>query len=58
MKTVDENRDTKTQKPIVIRPLKSSDEDLIKQMFYSLSDQTIYYRAFTTLKYLPRKISN
>ncbi|BBM88006.1 bifunctional acetyl-CoA hydrolase/transferase family protein/GNAT family N-acetyltransferase [Candidatus Uabimicrobium amorphum] len=52
----EKNVRTKTNRPIFIRPLKSSDEDLIKQMFYSLSDKTIYFRAFTTIKYLPRKI--
>jgi len=32
---------------VLIRPLKPDDEELLKQFFYSLKDQSLYYRFFT-----------
>lgn len=37
----------KDGKIIIIRPLKPSDEKALKDMFYSMKDQSIYYRFFT-----------
>ena len=36
-----------------VRPIRSSDEDMIKGMFYSFSEQTKYLRYHGTLKALP-----
>ena len=40
---------------ILLRPIKPSDEDLLKEMFYKLSDETIYKRFMGVKKYLPRQ---
>ncbi len=39
----------------LLRPIKPSDEDLLKEMFYKLSDETIYKRFMGVKKYLPRQ---
>ncbi|MBI4613024.1 MAG: GNAT family N-acetyltransferase [Planctomycetes bacterium] len=39
---------------LLLRPIKRSDEDLVKDLFYSQSDETRYYRFFTTRKFLPK----
>ncbi len=44
---------TPDSKRLVIRPIKPSDEDLIKDMFYSFSEQTKYLRYHGTLKAMP-----
>lgn len=41
---------------LLLRPIKPTDEELIKELFYSHSDTTRYYRFFTTRKYLPRNL--
>jgi len=38
---------------LFIRPLRIEDEDAIRDMFYSLSDQSVYLRFFTPRKTLP-----
>lgn len=38
---------------LLIRPIRPSDEDLIKDMFYSFSEQTKYLRYHGTLKAMP-----
>jgi len=40
---------------MLLRPIKPSDEELIKEFFYKLSDETIYKRFMGVKKYLPRK---
>ncbi len=40
---------------ILLRPIKPSDEDLLKDMFYKLSDETVYKRFMGVKKYMPRK---
>ncbi len=40
---------------VMLRPIKPSDEDLIKEFFYKLSDETIYKRFMGVKKYLPRQ---
>lgn len=40
---------------VLLRPIKPSDEDLLKEMFYKLSDESIYKRFMGVKKYLPRK---
>jgi RimJ/RimL family protein N-acetyltransferase len=44
---------TKDGTRLLIRPIRPSDEDLIKDMFYSFSEQTKYLRYHGTLKAMP-----
>jgi RimJ/RimL family protein N-acetyltransferase len=44
---------TKDGTKLLIRPIRPSDEDLIKDMFYSFSEQTKYLRYHGTLKAMP-----
>lgn len=44
---------TKNGVKLKIRPIQPSDEDLIKDMFYSFSEQTKYLRYHGTLKAMP-----
>jgi acyl-CoA hydrolase/ribosomal protein S18 acetylase RimI-like enzyme len=46
---------TKTGLPLLLRPVKISDEDLLKDFFYSLSDKSIYRRFFSSRTYMPHK---
>ena len=38
-----------------MRPIKPTDEPLMRQLFYSFSRETVYYRFFSYLKALPRE---
>ena len=40
---------------VLFRSIRPTDEPLIRDMFYALSQQTIYYRFMSNLKQLPRK---
>jgi acyl-CoA hydrolase/RimJ/RimL family protein N-acetyltransferase len=40
---------------LLLRPIRSTDEELLKALFYRQSDESLYYRFFSTRKYLPRK---
>ncbi len=40
---------------IFFRPIKPSDEDLERQFFYSLSDESVYYRFFNIVKAMPHE---
>ncbi len=44
---------TKSGTKLLIRPIRPSDEDLIKDMFYSFSEKTKYLRYHGTLKAMP-----
>ncbi len=46
-------RTTKTGLEILLRPVKISDEPLIKDFFYSLSDDTLYHRFISARKDMP-----
>jgi len=46
---------TKTGLNILLRPVKISDEPLLKDFFYSLSDQSIYRRFFSTRTDMPHE---
>ena len=37
------------------RPIKPSDEDLMRDLFYRFSDQAVYSRYFTSIKTMPHK---
>jgi acyl-CoA hydrolase/RimJ/RimL family protein N-acetyltransferase len=41
--------------PVLIRPIKPTDESLLHDLFYRLSQETIYLRFFSTKKYMPHK---
>jgi acyl-CoA hydrolase/RimJ/RimL family protein N-acetyltransferase len=45
----------KTGLPVLLRPVKISDEDLLKDFFYSLSDKSIYRRFFSSRTYMPHE---
>lgn len=48
-------RTTKTGFDIYLRPVKISDEPLLKDFFYSLSDQSLYRRFFSQRKDMPHE---
>ncbi len=41
---------------ILLRPVKMSDEPLLKDFFYSLSDESNYRRFFTMRQYMPHEV--
>lgn len=38
-----------------IRPVRASDEDMMRRLFYKFSDESKYYRYFTHVKVMPHK---
>ncbi len=48
-------RTTKTGLEILLRPVKISDEPLLKEFFYSLSDQSMYRRFISLRKDMPHE---
>ena len=40
---------------IFFRPIKMTDEEMMKDLFYRLSEQTIYHRFFRSLKSMPHR---
>ncbi|MCP4131723.1 MAG: GNAT family N-acetyltransferase [bacterium] len=38
-----------------IRPIKQSDEDMMRRLFYTFSDEDIYLRYFTNIRTMPHK---
>ncbi len=38
-----------------IRPIKASDEDMMRRLFYKFSDESKYYRYFTHVRVMPHK---
>lgn len=48
-------RTTKTGLEILLRPVKISDEPLIKEFFYSLSDESMYLRFASARKDMPHR---
>lgn len=49
------HRTTKTGLEILLRPVKISDEPLIKEFFYSLSDESMYLRFASARKDMPHQ---
>src|SRR5512137_459196 len=43
----------KDQLKITFRPIRPSDEDEMRRLFYRFSDQAVYYRYFTRIKAMP-----
>jgi RimJ/RimL family protein N-acetyltransferase len=54
-KEMETHRTTKAGLEITLRPVKISDEPLLKDMFYSLSDSTMYRRFFSSRKDMPHE---
>jgi len=48
-------RTTRAGTPILLRPVRISDEPLLKDFFYSLSDQSIYRRFISARKDMPHE---
>lgn len=49
-------RRTRRGLDILLRPVKISDETMLKDFFYSLSDKSNYKRFFTLVTYMPHKM--
>jgi len=47
---------TKDGLEVLLRPVKISDEPLLKDFFYSLSDESNYKRFFTLRQYMPHQV--
>jgi RimJ/RimL family protein N-acetyltransferase len=48
-------RETKTGLDILLRPIRISDEQRLRDFFNTLSDKSLYLRFFTTRKYVPHE---
>lgn len=48
-------RTTKSGMTLLLRPVKISDEPIIKEFFYRLSDQTMYSRFFNPRRHMPHE---
>ena len=53
--TLETYRTTKTGQNLLLRPVKISDEPLLKDFFYSLSEKSIYYRFISVRKDMPHE---
>ncbi len=40
---------------VLLRPLKPTDEPLLKDLFYALSDESVYRRYFAAVRYMPHE---
>jgi RimJ/RimL family protein N-acetyltransferase len=49
-------RTTRTGLEVLLRPVRMSDEPLLKDFFYSLSDKSNYRRFITLRRYLPHEV--
>ncbi|HEY5492969.1 MAG TPA: GNAT family N-acetyltransferase [Candidatus Anoxymicrobiaceae bacterium] len=49
-------RTTRTGLEVLLRPVRMSDEPLLKEFFYSLSDKSNYRRFITLRRYLPHEV--
>jgi acyl-CoA hydrolase/GNAT superfamily N-acetyltransferase len=47
------HRTTRAGTPVFLRPVRINDEPLLKDFFYSLSDQSLYRRFISTRKHIP-----
>jgi len=53
--SLETSRTTKAGQEIIVRPVKISDEPILKDFFYSLSDQTIYRRFISARRDMPHE---
>jgi len=49
------SREFKDGLKVCFRPIKPSDEDMMRLLFYRFSDQAVYSRYFTSIKTMPHK---
>ncbi|OPY46090.1 MAG: hypothetical protein A4E47_00731 [Methanosaeta sp. PtaU1.Bin028] len=49
-------RTTKSGLSLLLRPVKISDEPLVKDLFYSLSDESLYYRFISARRDMPHQL--
>jgi GNAT superfamily N-acetyltransferase len=54
--TLEALRTTKSGLKLLLRPVKISDEPLMKDFFYALSDETMYQRFFSVRKDVPHEV--
>jgi len=47
---------TKSQKQVLVRPIRAVDEDNLRKFFHKLSDHSVYLRYFRKLKSMPQRI--
>jgi acyl-CoA hydrolase/GNAT superfamily N-acetyltransferase len=52
---LESRKTTRTGLPILLRPVRITDEGLLKSFFYSLSDQSMYTRFMTARKEMPHE---
>ena len=52
---LERHKTTKTGRTLLLRPVKISDEPLLKEFFYSLSDQSMYRRFMTPRRDMPHE---
>jgi len=50
-----ETREAVAGEEIFFRPVRATDEPMLKDLFYSLSDESIYRRYFSVIKYMPHE---
>ncbi|MDW7711340.1 MAG: GNAT family N-acetyltransferase [Deferrisomatales bacterium] len=50
-----EQRTVLAGREILVRPVRATDEPLLKDLFYSLSDESVYRRYFNVIKYMPHE---
>jgi len=50
------HRTTRSSQEILLRPVRISDEPLIKEFFYSLSDESLYTRFISARRNVPREV--
>ena len=53
---LEEMHTTKTGKDVIVRPIKVTDEDKLRDFFHKLSDHSVYLRYFRKLKSMPQRI--
>lgn len=52
---IDYSHTFKNNMTVRFRPIKPSDEDDMRRLFYRFSDKTVYYRYFSPIKTMPHK---
>jgi acyl-CoA hydrolase/RimJ/RimL family protein N-acetyltransferase len=53
---LEERKSIKGELPLLFRPVKINDEDIIKEFFYSLSDQSLQRRFMSSRKDIPHEL--
>lgn len=53
---INERETFKGGEEIIFRPIKPSDEEEMRRLFYRFSDQSVYYRYFAPIKTMPHNV--